>query len=218
MRKRRLSPLLAPRRRRYLRVRECPGADGGPSCRTSVLCAPTPAALAACQDRLVEKEFLAGLGIPIAGYMRVDDAGAMARAVAELGRPRSSRRGVSAMTARGRRSFAKAAISPSFSVRLAARRHSQIVVPFSTEISVVAARGGDGAFAAYDVCENWHENHILKLTRAPARVALETAARGDRTRPESSPTRSTTSACSPSRCSSSIRLAEPGRAANAARQ
>ena len=48
---------------------------------------PGPAALAACQDRLVEKEFLAGLGIPAAAYMRVDDAGAMARAVAQLGRP-----------------------------------------------------------------------------------------------------------------------------------
>ena len=28
------------------------------------------------------------------------------------------------------------------------------VVPFSTEVSVVAARGLDGAFVAYDVCEN----------------------------------------------------------------
>ena len=49
-------------------------------------------------------------------------------------------------------------------------------MPFSTEISVVAARGADGDFVAYDVCENFHENHILKFTRAPARVAPETAA------------------------------------------
>ena len=35
---------------------------------------PGPAALAACQDRLVEKEFLAGIGVSAAAYMRVDDA------------------------------------------------------------------------------------------------------------------------------------------------
>jgi len=47
----------------------------------------------------------------------------------------------------------------------------EAVVPFAKEISVVAARGRDGQFAAYDVCENTHENHILKFTRAPARLA-----------------------------------------------
>ncbi len=47
---------------------------------------------------------------------------------------------------------------------------------FEREISVVGARGLDGAFAAFDVCENEHENHILSVTRAPARMAPETAA------------------------------------------
>ena len=50
------------------------------------------------------------------------------------------------------------------------------VVPFAREVSVVAARGRDGSFAAFDVCENEHENHILSLTRAPARIAAGTAA------------------------------------------
>ena len=49
-------------------------------------------------------------------------------------------------------------------------------MPFAREVSVVAARGRDGSFAAYDVCENEHENHILSLTRAPARIAPPTAA------------------------------------------
>ena len=46
-----------------------------------------PAALAICQDRLAEKEFLTAAGIKTAPYMRVDDAGALARAVAQIGRP-----------------------------------------------------------------------------------------------------------------------------------
>ena len=65
---------------------------------------PGPAALAASQDRLVEKDFLTGLGIATAPYLPVDDAGALARAVGAA-RParRSSRPGASAMTARARR-------------------------------------------------------------------------------------------------------------------
>ena len=41
----------------------------------------------------------------------------------------------------------------------------------AAEISVIAARGADGAFAPFPVCENEHRNHILSLTRAPARLA-----------------------------------------------
>jgi 5-(carboxyamino)imidazole ribonucleotide synthase len=50
-------------------------------------------------------------------------------------------------------------------------------VAFSREVSVVAARGVDGSFRAYPVCENEHRRHILDLTLAPARVAPATAER-----------------------------------------
>jgi 5-(carboxyamino)imidazole ribonucleotide synthase len=49
-------------------------------------------------------------------------------------------------------------------------------VPFEREVSVVAARGADGSFAAFDLCENEHRNHILAFTRVPAQgVSPETA-------------------------------------------
>jgi 5-(carboxyamino)imidazole ribonucleotide synthase len=46
-------------------------------------------------------------------------------------------------------------------------------VPFEREVSVVAARTADGAFAAYDLCANEHRNHILACTRVPAGVSGE---------------------------------------------
>ena len=49
------------------------------------------------------------------------------------------------------------------------------IVRFSREISVIAARGHDGQFAAYDVAENQHANHILSKTLVPAHVTSETA-------------------------------------------
>ena len=35
---------------------------------------------------------------------------------------------------------------------------------------MVAARGDDGAFTAFDTVENRHRDHILDLTLAPARI------------------------------------------------
>ena len=44
-------------------------------------------------------------------------------------------------------------------------------VKFRAEVSVVAARAGDGSFAAFDVTENEHRNHILYRSVAPALLA-----------------------------------------------
>ncbi len=48
-------------------------------------------------------------------------------------------------------------------------------VNFRREVSVVAARREDGAFAAFDVTENVHRNHILHTSTVPASVSAETA-------------------------------------------
>ncbi|KAF0134904.1 MAG: phosphoribosylaminoimidazole carboxylase ATPase subunit, partial [Methylocystaceae bacterium] len=47
---------------------------------------PNPRALALTQDRLIEKQFVQSLGIATADFVPVDNAGALARAVAQLGR------------------------------------------------------------------------------------------------------------------------------------
>ena len=47
------------------------------------------------------------------------------------------------------------------------------LILFRREVSVVAARGFDGAFAHYGVMENDHRHHILDVSRAPAAGAAE---------------------------------------------
>jgi 5-(carboxyamino)imidazole ribonucleotide synthase len=138
---------------------------------------PGPAALAACQDRLVEKEFLESNGILTAPFMPVDDAGAFVRAVARLGRRsilKSRRFGYDGKGQIMLREGSDLAVT--FRSLGGMPSILEAIVPFTKEISVVAARGADGAFAAYDICENIHENHILKLTRAPARIEEASAA------------------------------------------
>src|SRR5262249_57436346 len=48
-------------------------------------------------------------------------------------------------------------------------------VPFEREISVVAARSRDGHIECFDVTENEHRDHILKVSRAPAAVTSAVA-------------------------------------------
>jgi 5-(carboxyamino)imidazole ribonucleotide synthase len=43
-------------------------------------------------------------------------------------------------------------------------------VPFTREISVIAARGRDGSVAAYDPGENVHADGILATTTVPAAI------------------------------------------------
>ncbi|MBK9082212.1 MAG: 5-(carboxyamino)imidazole ribonucleotide synthase [Rhizobiales bacterium] len=138
---------------------------------------PDARALETTQDRLVEKDFVRALGIETAPYVAVDDAGSLARAVAALGRPSilKTRRfgydGKGQATIRG-----GADLGGVFRALGSQPCILEGLVPFRREVSVVAARGADGAFAAWDVCENEHEQHILARTVAPARLSEATAA------------------------------------------
>jgi 5-(carboxyamino)imidazole ribonucleotide synthase len=135
---------------------------------------PNPQALATTQDRLHEKQFLNSLGIATAPYAPVDDAGALARAVAQLGRPSILKTRRFGYDGKG-----QTVVREGSDLAVTFRGLGNVpailegVVPFAKEVSVVAARGIDGSFAAYDVCENQHEHHILSLTRVPARLTPE---------------------------------------------
>src|SRR6266481_6865216 len=52
-------------------------------------------------------------------------------------------------------------------------------VDFACEISVIVARGANGAWATYPPVENQHVNHVLDATIAPARIPAETATRAE---------------------------------------
>lgn len=142
---------------------------------------PGPAALAACQDRLVEKEFLEANGISTAPYQRVDDAGALARAVGRLGRRSILKTRRFGYDGKGQILLREGSdLAVTYRALGGMPAILEAIVPFDKEISVVAARGAEGEFSAYDICENVHENHILEFTRAPARLTEATAAKAVR--------------------------------------
>lgn len=138
---------------------------------------PGPRALATTQDRFVEKTFLNDLGAPTAPFAQVDDLETLRAAVERLGRPSILKTRRFGYDGKGQVMIRDGQdLDEAFRAVGAAPCIVEGFVPFAREISVVAARGLDGAFAAYDVCENEHEHHILSRTLVPARLGESAAA------------------------------------------
>ncbi|MGX5736538.1 5-(carboxyamino)imidazole ribonucleotide synthase [Bosea thiooxidans] len=134
---------------------------------------PGARALAVTQDRLSEKSFVADLGLPVAPFRAVDTLADLEAAVAELGRPCVLKTRRFGYDGKGQVKIAPG--SDLAEAHEAIGRFPAILegfVPFLREVSVVAARGLDGAFAAFDVCENEHRDHILAFTRIPANLSV----------------------------------------------
>ena len=130
---------------------------------------PNARALETAQDRLAEKRFLAGLGIPTAPFRPVGSEAELAAALAELGAPAILKTRRFGYDGKGQVRIAEGdRPGEAFAHLGGAPAILEGVVPFSCEISVVAARGVDGAFAAYEPCLNEHEGGILAVTRLPA--------------------------------------------------
>ena len=133
--------------------------------------------LAVAQDRFIEKSFFAERGIGTAPFRRVDWLGDLEAAAAEIG-PRAI------LKTRRFGYDGKGQVRIDAGGDLAAAWHAigeapailEGFVPFEREVSVVAARSADGSFAAFELAENEHRNHILDRTVVPASVKPATAA------------------------------------------
>jgi 5-(carboxyamino)imidazole ribonucleotide synthase len=132
---------------------------------------PDPKVLAITQDRLAEKQFVAALGIATAPHAAAASEAELAAALDVVGRPAVLKTRRFGYDGKG-----QAMIGPGDDSQAAWRAIGaqpaivEAFVRFVHEISVVAARGHDGRIECFDVAENEHENHILKVSRAPAAV------------------------------------------------
>jgi 5-(carboxyamino)imidazole ribonucleotide synthase len=138
---------------------------------------PNPRALATTQDRLAEKAFVSGLGIPTAPFAEVSSEAELRRALEAIGRPAVLKTRRFGYDGKGQ-VLLREGDDPAGAWAAVAGAPSILegFVPFEREVSVVAARTPEGAFAAYDLCANEHRSHILDVTRVPAGVSPETEA------------------------------------------
>ena len=133
--------------------------------------APGAHALAMTQDRLTEKTFVEKLGLKTAPFFDVTNADQARAAFGKL-----NGKGILKTRRFGYDGKGQAKVTSAdetvkaFESFKSAPSILEGFVDFSCEVSVVAARGGDGGFAAYDPPENEHENHILRRSTVPSRL------------------------------------------------
>lgn len=139
---------------------------------------PSPAVLRISQDRALEKEFLNASGAPTTAWASVSSIAELEDAAGRIGLPavlKTTRYGYDGkgqvrLTDRADLPRAFAELSPKPLIL-------EGFVDFAMEVSVIVARGPDGAISAFDTAENRHREHILDLTFAPARVSTDIASR-----------------------------------------
>jgi 5-(carboxyamino)imidazole ribonucleotide synthase len=139
---------------------------------------PAQKILETTQDRLIEKDFVSKLGIGTADYADVSSVETLRTAIARIGLPAviKTRRfgydGKGQAIVRGGDDLDQ--VWEDLGTRSAIL---EAFIPFEREISVIAARSADGHVECYDVTENEHRDHILKISRAPAAISEQLAER-----------------------------------------
>ena len=131
---------------------------------------PNRRALATAQDRLLEKDFLTGLGIACAPYASVPTATDLDAAITRIGTPAILKITRLGYDGKGQVRLMSPGDAPAAKAMMRQPCVLEGFVSFTHEVSVIAARGLDGSVACFDPGENLHEDGILRTTTVPTRL------------------------------------------------
>ena len=129
---------------------------------------PAGRVLHTCQHRLREKQFLAGAGLPLPPFAEVTSEGELASAVERITLPAVLKTAAFGYDGKGQRK-----LRPGDDLAEAWRMFEGQTavlagfVDFESELSVIVARGLDGAMTTFPVARNDHANHILDVSVVP---------------------------------------------------
>lgn len=143
--------------------------------------APGERALAVSQDRISEKTFVSSLGIAVAQFADIPSLESLLAARADgFGDAilKSRRFGYDGKgQVRIAATDEEETLAAKYGELAGAPAILEAMVPFSCEVSVVAARTDTGAFVPYEPAENVHSNGILATSTLPSSLAPRTVAR-----------------------------------------
>jgi 5-(carboxyamino)imidazole ribonucleotide synthase len=139
---------------------------------------PGPDVLRTTQHRGREKLFLRASGIDVVPFEVVEHESGLDAAIARIGTPAVLKTAVLGYDGKGQVAIDGAGGGRAEAVGLLADGACVLErrVDLALEISVLVARGADGAVATYPPLENAHARHILDVTVAPARIGPDLAA------------------------------------------
>jgi len=133
---------------------------------------PSPSTLGIIQDKFSQKTFLSENELPVSQFYEITSLGDLHEKIKELGLPVLLKSRRDAYDGRG-----NFKITSSDEIEKAYQHFDgkslmvEKFVNFKMEVSVIAARNTKGDITTYPLVENIHENNILKMTIAPARVS-----------------------------------------------
>lgn len=138
---------------------------------------PGARALGVAQDRLHEKALFHELGMATADFVAVAGATELRRAVAELGLPAVLKTRTQGYDGKGQW-LLRAAADVAAAGRALGDQPALLerLVPFDREVSLIAARGRDGAVACYPLSENTHRDGMLHTTLCRPGDAMQAVA------------------------------------------
>jgi len=133
---------------------------------------PSPSTLGIIQDKFLQKTFLSENELPVSQFYEITSLNDLREKIKELELPVLLKSRRDAYDGRG-----NFKITSSDEIEKAYQHFDgkslmvEKFVNFKMEVSVIAARNTKGDIATYPLVENIHENNILKMTIAPARVS-----------------------------------------------
>ncbi|MCY3992705.1 MAG: 5-(carboxyamino)imidazole ribonucleotide synthase [Caldilineaceae bacterium] len=142
---------------------------------------PSGSILHAAQNRQREKSMLTRAGLPVTPFRAITDIKQLAEAVHEIGFPAILKTAAFGYDGKGQTRIERdTGLESAWNSLGRQPCVLEAFVNFERELSMVAARGQDGAFATYPLVENRHVNHILDVTIAPADVEPSVAQEAER--------------------------------------
>jgi len=133
---------------------------------------PSPSTLGIIQDKLSQKRFLSENGLPVSQFYEIASLDDLREKIRELGLPVLLKARRDAYDGRGNfKISSENEIEKAYQYFDGKSLMVEKFVNFKMEVSVIAARNTKGEIAAYPLVENIHEDNILKMTIAPARVS-----------------------------------------------
>jgi 5-(carboxyamino)imidazole ribonucleotide synthase len=138
---------------------------------------PNRKVLETTQDRLAEKDFVKRLGIRTTDYADVSSAASLRAAISRIGLPAVIKTRRFGYDGKGQALIREGDNTDRIWADLGTKSAIlEAFIPFEREISVIAARSADGEVVCFDVTENEHKDHILKVSRVPASISDALAA------------------------------------------
>ena len=133
---------------------------------------PNREALRTSQDRLVEKQFLEGLGLTVAPFADIANAADLEAAMTTIGEPSILKTRRFGYDGKGQSRLRSADDAAGALADMAGNPAVlEGFVNFTAEVSVIAARSPSGEVACFDPGENVHRDGILHTTTVPARLS-----------------------------------------------